>query len=523
MVAYNPAVLDYLREDSPAIRYELSRDILPLLGRAAVFNEGIIDIAIVGKNQNWLSMTGGGVFIRDNDILFPERGTVYFSEKMEYLSSDWDSDCIVIGTNIFSIDPGSFGEQLGRAAVIADVDEIPWIGSLQTESMSTRFYLLDRNGNVFASDESDRLAEHPDISSIAEVQDGKPILINGVRYIAQVSDLPYIEGRILGLTPVTEVLADVMKIRTIMIIILGSALVLITVTLVFVARNVLVPISSVTKFISRIKRKDVREVSERLEIGGYTEIVTMAEEFNSMLDRIGELTGRLIAANTRVLEAELVKKHTEVTMLQSQINPHFLYNTLESVKGMAIEAGATRVVDMTKALGRMFKYAVKADEVVPLAEEIDILKAYIFIQQIRFRDRFVAEYSLEENALQCMIPKMILQPLVENAVTHGLEMKKSGGKIDIIAAANEGLLEIRISDNGAGIGENDLRRIQEILGRTDNVEDFKTMRSQPIGLRNVQTRIKLLHGLRYGVSLESRVDGGTKVTIRLPVEMRSHV
>jgi two-component system, sensor histidine kinase YesM len=521
MVAYNPAVLEYLQEDDPSVRYELSRSILPLLGRTATFNEGVIDIAIVGNNRIWLSMASGGVFLRDNDIQFPNRGQVYFTEKMTFSSSDWQADVIVIGTNVFSVDLGSFGDNLGRAAIIADVDSIPWIDSLQSEGTSTRFYLLDRDGKVFASDESDRLAENPEILGLAGIgaDEPVPVTIDGTRYIAQVSALDHIDGRIVGLTPVSELLSDVIMIRTIMIIVLSIAIVLITLLLVIVARNILVPITGVTAFINRIKNEDIRGIQDRLEVGGYTEIITMAEELNSMLDQISELTERLIAANTRLYETELVKKHTEVAMLQSQINPHFLYNTLESVKGMALETGATKVVDMTKALGRIFKYAVRAAEVVSLAEELEILKAYIFIQQIRFRDRFTANHSVSEHALSCMIPKMILQPLVENAVTHGLEMKKHGGRIEIAAViAEDGALKIRVADNGEGIAAEELERLQVDLRESENAADIRTMGNRPIGLRNVQSRIQLLYGDGHGVTIESERGKGTTVSIRLPAQ-----
>ena len=526
MVAYNPAVLEYLQEDEPAVRYELSRSILPLLGRTATFNEGVIDIALVGNNGIWLSMASGGVFLRENDIQFPNRGQVYFTHMMPFRSSDWEAEVIVIGTNIFSVDLGSFGENLGRAAIIADVASIPWIDSLQAETTSTRFYLLDRNGMVFASDESDRLAENPEIlgSVGGRTDDPVPVTIDGVRYIAQVSELDDIDGRIVGLTPLSELLSDVIMIRTIMIVVLSVAIVLITLLLVIVARNILVPITGVTAFINRIKNEDIRGIEDRLEVGGYTEIITMAEELNSMLDQISELTERLIAANTRIYETELVKKHTEVAMLQSQINPHFLYNTLESVKGMALEAGATRVVDMTKALGRIFKYAIKADEVVSLAEELEILKAYIFIQQIRFRDRFAAEHSVTEQALACMIPKMILQPLVENAVTHGLEMKKRGGRIEISATLTaDGALDIRVIDNGDGIEGVDLDRLIAALGKPENADDLRTMGKRPIGLRNVQSRIQLLYGEEYGVTITSAPGAGTTVAVRLPARARAYV
>ncbi len=526
MIAYNPAVLSYLQEDDPAARYELSRSILPLLGRTATFNEGVIDIAIVGNNRIWLSMTSGGMFLRDNDIQFPNRGQVYFSAKMTFRSSDSDSDVIVIGTNVFSVDLGSFGDNLGRAAIIADVDSIPWIDSLQAETTSTRFYLLDRNGIVFASDENDRLAESPEILGPDRVKNDEPVpvTINGTRYIAQVSTLDYIEGTIVGLTPISELLSDVTLIRTIMIVVLSAALILITLLLIIVARNIFVPITLVTAFINRIKNEDIRQIRERLEVRGYSEIITMAEELNSMLDQISELTERLIAANSRLFETQLVKKHTEIAMLQSQINPHFLYNTLEAVKGMALETGATRVVDMTKALGRIFKYAVKADEVVSLAEELDILKAYIFIQQVRFRDRFTAKHSVSEEALRCMIPKMILQPLVENAVTHGLEMKKTGGRVEIAAAiSGDGVLEIWVADNGDGMEGEDLKRLKETLSRSESAEDFSTTGNRPIGLRNVQSRIQLLHGDEYGVTIESGSNTGTTVSIRLPVESKVNV
>lgn len=152
---------------------------------------------------------------------------------------------------------------------------------------------------------------------------------------------------------------------------------------------------------NEIKLGKPKSLQKRINLQGYAEIIVMANEFNEMLDEVDELTHRLLESNTRLYEAELVKKQSELAYLQSQINPHFLYNTLESIKGIAADEGVDKIYNMTKALALVFRYSIKGTDMVPLREELTIIKSFIFIQKIRFGNRFEVKYRFPEAILEC--------------------------------------------------------------------------------------------------------------------------
>jgi two-component system sensor histidine kinase YesM len=240
----------------------------------------------------------------------------------------------------------------------------------------------------------------------------------------------------------------------------------------------------------------------------------MADEFNSMLDEIGVLTDRLLAANARAYDAELLTQESELSMLQSQINPHFLYNTLETIAGMAQADGSENIVRMTRAMSRIFKYAVKAEGTVRLDDELGMLDSYLRIQQLRFGDRFRVSRDVAENARWVAVPKMTLQPIVENAIVHGLESRRRGGVIEISAAVDHTSLRITVRDNGTGIEAARLAEVNETI--RESRPHTAANRHRPVGLANVSHRLGILYGDRASLRITSEYGAFTEVALVIP-------
>lgn len=214
--------------------------------------------------------------------------------------------------------------------------------------------------------------------------------------------------------------------------------------------------------------------------------------------------------------SEILVKKAELAALQSQINPHFLYNTLEAIRGIALKRQIPEVADMTEALSLLFRYSISTrDEFVTLGEDMENLDHYLLIQQYRFSNRFeiIKEFEDEKQVLNMEIPKLIIQPIVENAIYHGLETTVEKGIIKITAYLTEDNFVICITDNGVGMDMETL----EYLNQRLNHSDINQRRGEGgIALINVNERIKLYYGDKYGLDVYSTKGLGTTVKVTFP-------
>ncbi len=239
------------------------------------------------------------------------------------------------------------------------------------------------------------------------------------------------------------------------------------------------------------------------------EIEELGNSFNVMLDRLKEMIYQKIMSEMKAKDAEIRAKEFQLNLLQLQINPHFLYNTLKTVQYMVL-CNDPRAEKMIKLLINLFRTSIGSGEkLVHVEEEIKHVQTYIEIQQIRFSNKFRITYDIPDEIMNLLILKLTLQPIVENAVFHGLELMEEGGEIHIDAAICRDKLRIRIFDNGRGIRQEELSEIREQLqGKA---------RSRSIGLKNVHERIQLYFGKEYGVEIESTEGKGTTVSLWFPV------
>jgi two-component system sensor histidine kinase YesM len=230
----------------------------------------------------------------------------------------------------------------------------------------------------------------------------------------------------------------------------------------------------------------------------YDELGLLVTSYNRMVERLDELVER-----TR--EEERALQAAERKALQAQINPHFLYNTLGTIKSIAKLRGVPEIVDIATGLGRLFRAAVGGDGAfVPLRESVDILKSYIAIQHYRFGERLYARFLIPEELANFSVPRLILQPIVENAVVHALDSSLKPLELTICARKAADHVIITIRDDGPGIEPGRLRQVIE--------------ESDRVGIANVRRRMELLYQNRGGFSIESPPEGGTLVTFLFPLE-----
>lgn len=271
--------------------------------------------------------------------------------------------------------------------------------------------------------------------------------------------------------------------------------------------------------------KSFEDTMKRLigEEGTEEELQKAAKE-SAHMAQVERLVDKYASRRTRENSAQIFDKQTELTALQSQINPHFLYNTLESIRGQALMDDNYEIAKMVEALGAFFRYSIsRKGNLVTLRDELANIHNYMLIQRYRFNNRFSLEIIIDEEdeaAYDFLIPRLIIQPVVENAIFHGLEERLEAGKVMIEVIVTEKNLILTISDNGKGIDSGKLRELNaRIQSSNMQLEEGGTgqQRNTGIALPNIHKRIQLLFGEEYGVNIYSTAGQGTDVEITIPV------
>lgn len=245
-------------------------------------------------------------------------------------------------------------------------------------------------------------------------------------------------------------------------------------------------------------------LNKRIRVERKDEIGSIAKVINTMLDHQKEISYRMLHTQQELYEAKLKERENELRILENQVNPHFILNTLQCICGIATIYDAQEIIDTATAMGRIFEYSLRAQESVTLRQELNIVLEYLEIVDIRFARRFLWDVDIQEKLLDIKMPKMILQPLVENAIYHGLE-KKEHGIVQIFCEEGAGDLWIHILDNGAGIEETKLIELKKLL-EDEREMQYISMKVKRIGIANTCLRIKNFFGDAYGIEIDSTVE-----------------
>lgn len=268
----------------------------------------------------------------------------------------------------------------------------------------------------------------------------------------------------------------------------------------FVAKSITLPIQRLCDSMERVQEGDF-SVSD-IVVDSENEIGSLTKSFNVMTQRIHEL----MAQNIREQEA---KRKSELKALQSQINPHFLYNTLDSIIWMAEGKKNEEVVRMTASLARLLRQSISnEDELVSIGQEIEYARGYLTIQKMRYKDKLEFRIEVEPSILNIRLIKLVLQPVIENAIYHGLKYKESRGLLLVKGFMKNGNAVLQVIDDGVGMDQETLDHIYE-----RHKVDYH---SNGVGIYNVQKRLQLYYGNEYGIVYESKPGEGTTATITIP-------
>ncbi len=514
LLASNNDVLVFLSDPLNENTVALVRRLSDVLFTFVATNPDIPDISIAGRHSHRSVIYSTATLARLWEQMGSRRGVQCLGmvEGRLLTQNEAPSPFLVFGCNVFLR-----GESEPSGCLLLSVDPSHFAADgslfLSPDSQTARHFLgVSRTALYpFRGDSAAARQVEADILAHAaqfEISASVPVTISTERYDYVCLFLPRSDFYIVSAIDKWEAVTDLDGTRlyvTLAIVLLTGFLLL---AFLLLLRGVVLPLRTFHARIHSIRDGDRRVMREPLRLEGCREISELSGEFNGMLSQILSLEEQLVKTVENLYASDIERQKAEIAHLRSQINPHFLYNTLESIKGLAVRHGVPEIADISTAIGKISRYSIKGAVTVTLAEEMEIADAYLRIQKIRFGNRFDPIVSIPESCRTLMVPKMLLQPLAENAVIHGLENRREGTLYISAHTQGDDLLVI-VQDDGEGMTPERLAEVRRLL-ETESPDGVQ------IGLSNIHRRIRLSCGEEYGLTIDSAPWSGTKVTLRLP-------
>ncbi|EMS69157.1 cache domain-containing sensor histidine kinase [Ruminiclostridium cellobioparum] len=524
-LAYDPMIQNYIMEADPYELYLANKDLTTICNNAITVKQEIIDVVLLSDNGKYFSLRGRSEVAKSLRNTSFDDGKVHVTSLQTLQTpSSYDPIFIQFGMNVYSASSSkNYRQKIGYIAVLVDMKPIFKEINKFSSNTEIKYYLIDKAGGIYSENDPLNISDKPYIfkdviNNKNNIVNGNKVTdINGSKNLVLVYDIPEIESKIISFVPEKELFSEVSEVRKKVIFFLVIANALLAVLFLLIIRNITQPVKKLVNFMNSVKSGNIRNMKNKVQLEGYSEIHVLSHEFNEMMGEISNLTHRLLETSSKLYEAEIVKEKAELAFLRSQINPHFLYNTFEVIKGIASEENNETIYEMTRALAMIFRYSVNGSNEVLLDEEIKIIQAYVQINKIRFSERIDVFYEFSGETLNVTVLKMILQPIVENAIFHGLEPKMVKGRLWIGSRISEGKVIIWVKDDGMGIDAEQLQKMQLQFKNPSALEQPGTSKKSGIGLCNVNNRIKLTYGNEYGLSISSMPDAGTEVNITIPL------
>ncbi|MFA9377426.1 MAG: sensor histidine kinase [Lachnotalea sp.] len=434
-------------------------------------------------------------------------------QRHAFLSSDAQEE-LTVSRSIYDSESGDF---LGVILVDINTNEIEgYLNEISTEN-GGRICILNSNKELICDqtatkennvDMSDEVVLEKISESIESDSQGRSIIqIDGEKYQIVFNTMERSGWIILALTPY-NIYQSATFVNMIEILLLFFLLmVIIMIALNHLLGRIVMPVKSL---MNMVDMADAGNLSLRAEVESRDEIGQLANSFNNMLDRIENL-------KEQVEDEQEGKRRMELQALQAQINPHFLYNTLDAIIWMA-ETDNRDIVPMTEALAKFFRISLnKGKEFIQMQGELNHVENYLVIQSMRYLDKFTYQIEVADDIKELLTIKLIIQPIVENCIYHGIKQKRGHGQIWIRAYRIENYIKVEIKDDGVGMNQ---ETCENLLYSN---EAFANSSGSGIGIKNVNERIQLSFGKSYGLHYESTLGVGTVVTVTLPVIEKSEI
>lgn len=394
-------------------------------------------------------------------------------------------------------------KEYGVAIIMMNEKEFASYYESLIDSKINKVYCVDTNGKIVSTNNAEyEGTENNEISNLLvdyENEEQFEADINNSKYAVRVADFPFMEFKLMSMIDESALMAEINFLPPVLIFTFAISILLIGIVVILL-RKYFTPLNVIVDHIPEIIEGDF---DNQIEVDSSGEIMELADAFNYMLDGLNNYVDNVVK-----LESE--KKLSEIHALQMQINPHFVYNTLTSIKFLMWQNKNEQAIQAMDAFIELLRNTLGSDEEYSSVQsEIDNLKNYVMIQNIRYNDKVSVSYHISEECKELEIVKMLMQPFVENAFFHAFPDQEHA-TINIFARIKKDYLVIEIIDNGKGIEK---EKLQLLLESDHNMKKGLS----GLGIKNVNNRIKLLYGDDYGVEVSSILHQGTIITIKLPV------
>ena len=308
----------------------------------------------------------------------------------------------------------------------------------------------------------------------------------------------------VGVIPLRYINKDLAGIQYLTVIIIVLTIIIGVTVSVIIAQSLILPLENTVNALEKFSRGDF---AVRLKENRCDEIGKLNRIFNKAIKEINELM-------QKVTQSEILNKEMEFKTLQSQMNPHFLYNTLDTINWLAFKEKQTEICNLVAAISSLIRASISNKKsIITIEQELDYVKNYIYIQHIRYKDRFDIIYDIDESLLKQAVPKLIIQPIVENAIIHGIENSKNKNLLYISVKRENECIIIIVKDTGIGMTD---EKVSELLKEPLNTEGDEQKAHTNLGLYAVHKRIQLMYGDLYGLTVQSQAGEGTTVTLHIP-------
>ncbi|MGP4041406.1 sensor histidine kinase [Gracilibacillus sp. D59] len=481
--------------------YEEAKEILSLFDfyqKSYLSGEDIFDIEIMNLEGKTISNTRG-VYQR-NDIETEE----WLAEdptqtKMEIIYRNGFPTLVMTDAIVWDITDSVIGMlkiTIDASAITSVLDDVHL-----TESSS--FFITSTDRDIFFQQKQHNTADQVyfDLERISEKEQGY-YTNDGIFYVYETSKMT--DWKVIGQAPIREIMKDSNEIRSLIFLTVISSIIFTIGLYMFISNKLIFPIQ-----ILKTKMTQAAEGNLKAKVNpvGEDEIATLGHSFNQMISKIKSLLDQSIEEQKKL-------KAAEFRTMQAQINPHFLYNTLDTIVWLAEAKEHESVIEITKALSQYSRISLnKGKDWITIADEMSHIDSYLYIQQTRYEDILDVTIDVDEDLYRYHILKLLLQPIVENAIYHGIKNKRGKGFLRINGAfEDDDKIRFEVIDNGIGMDEVRLQKLRNHLISGEVVPDSKN----GFGLINVQQRIQLYYGKKYGLTINSWKGSGTRITITIP-------
>lgn len=523
------------KERDPVASGSMERAITNILGAVFYSRDDIVGIHVItnrGKMYNYERRFAGvaGLEYKGTDwyrkIKDAKGEMVWLGLSEGSLINSLQRDTVfVFGRVLYDLDNY---KPIGIVLIETDPDPIMAALSNVTISPNSRVYIVDKDNRIVASTQTDGQTA-PSFGGLPKPAADETVVDDESDQLIVSAKAAVAEWTVFGLTPKADMSAELARTRMYLIVVIAAVILLSTVLASLISRNITSPLKLL---IREMKQVELGNFRGSVNVNSFDEINSLVASFNRMVQRMDELIERITLAS-------ISEKNAQLQALQSQVNPHFLYNTLDMIYWMLDERENDRLGRVILALSHMFRYSSDWEEAsrTTLRQELEQMKHYLTIIESRLEGRVRTEMNVDEKWRDVALPKMTLQPIIENAVKSGLEPLGRPGLLRVYTAADEkaGELRVVVTDDGVGMDEAKLAELRGMLDRGAGGAPDKDLESvkqgerphaagsaavrtrRGIGLPNVHRRIALMYGASYGLRIDSKRGEGTTVTIVVPL------